>query len=75
MQNSVSIYEHQTWAKPVLAAVQGPAKPCVYVGMTGLAVQERFQNHKAGRKAARIVKNYGIGPMPELLRLFKSDEF
>jgi hypothetical protein len=25
MQNSVSIYEHQTWAKPVLAAVQGQA--------------------------------------------------
>ena len=29
-----------------------PAKPCVYVGMTGLAVQDRFQNHKEGRKSA-----------------------
>jgi hypothetical protein len=43
-----------------------PAKPCVYVGMTGLAVLERFQNHKAGRKAAWVVKKYGIGLMPEL---------
>jgi hypothetical protein len=25
-----------------------PAKPCVYVGMTGLAVEDRFQNHKQG---------------------------
>jgi hypothetical protein len=29
-----------------------PAKPCVYVGMTGLAVQDRFQNHKQGQKSA-----------------------
>lgn len=25
-----------------------PAKPCVYVGMTGLDPQERFKNHKRG---------------------------
>jgi hypothetical protein len=29
-----------------------PGKPCVYVGMTGLAVQDRFQNHKKGNKSA-----------------------
>jgi hypothetical protein len=43
-----------------------PAKSCVYVGMTGLAVQDRFQNHKASHKAAWVVKNYGVGLMPEL---------
>jgi predicted GIY-YIG superfamily endonuclease len=43
-----------------------PAKPCVYVGMTGLAVQERFQNHKTGRKGAQVVEKYGIRLMPEL---------
>jgi hypothetical protein len=43
-----------------------PAKPCVYVGMTGLAVQDRFQNHKTGRQAARIVEKYGLRLMPEL---------
>jgi hypothetical protein len=43
-----------------------PAKPCVYVGMTGLPVQDRFQNHKTGRKAAWVVEKYGLRLMPEL---------
>jgi hypothetical protein len=43
-----------------------PAKPCVYVGMTGLPVEQRFENHKKGVKAAWVVKNYGIRLMPEL---------
>lgn len=43
-----------------------PAKPCVYVGMTGLAVQERFQNHKEGHKSAWVVRKYGLQLMPEL---------
>jgi hypothetical protein len=43
-----------------------PAKPCVYVGMTGLPVEERFQNHKNGLKSAWIVKRYGIRLLPEL---------
>ena len=43
-----------------------PARPCVYVGMTGLAVQERFQNHKNGYKSAWVVEKYGLRLMPEL---------
>src|ERR1700756_184960 len=43
-----------------------PAKPCVYVGMTGLLVEDRFQNHKKGQKSAWVVKNYGLRLMPEL---------
>ena len=43
-----------------------PAKPCVYVGMTGLAVQDRFQNHKTGQKSAWVVKKYGLRLIPEL---------
>ena len=43
-----------------------PAKPCVYVGMTGLPVKQRFENHKKGVKAAWVVKKYGIRLMPEL---------
>jgi hypothetical protein len=43
-----------------------PAKPCVYVGMTGLAVQDRFQNHKKGEKSAWVVERYGLRLMPEL---------
>ena len=37
-----------------------PGKPCVYVGMTGLQPEERFQNHKRGIKAARVVQRHGI---------------
>ena len=43
-----------------------PKKPCVYVGMTGLTPEERFANHKAGIKAASLVKRYGIRLLPEL---------
>ena len=43
-----------------------PAKPCVYVGMTGLPVDHRFENHRNGYKAARVVKKYGLRLMPEL---------
>lgn len=37
-----------------------PEKPCVYVGMTGLKPEKRLANHKAGIKAASLVKRYGI---------------
>lgn len=43
-----------------------PSKPCVYVGMTGLPVQERFENHKSGYKSAWTVKKYGLRLLPEL---------
>ncbi|SRR6266436_1853877 len=31
-------------------------KPCVYVGMTGIPVEHRFENHKNGYKSAWVVK-------------------
>lgn len=43
-----------------------PTKPCVYVGMTGLPVDHRFENHKNGYKAARLVRKYGVQLLPEL---------
>lgn len=43
-----------------------PALPCVYVGMTGLTPEERFQNHKKGIKAAGVVKRYGVKLLPDL---------
>lgn len=42
------------------------AKPVVYVGMTGLPVDHRFENHKNGYKSARLVRKYGLRLMPEL---------
>jgi len=43
-----------------------PAKPCVYVGMTGLPVEHRFENHKHGYKSSWVVERYGVRLMPEL---------
>lgn len=43
-----------------------PAKPCVYVGMTGLTPEERFAKHKQGVKANRFVTRYGVRLLPEL---------
>jgi hypothetical protein len=43
-----------------------PLKPCVYVGMTGLPVDDRFENHKKGYKSAWVVKKYGVRLLPEL---------
>ncbi|RYD64878.1 MAG: hypothetical protein EOP84_32370 [Verrucomicrobiaceae bacterium] len=42
-----------------------PAKPCLYVGMTGLPVEHRFENHKNGYKAAWTVEKYGIRLVPD----------
>ena len=41
-------------------------KPCVYVGMTGLDPDLRFDKHKAGIQANRYVMLYGLRLMPEL---------
>ena len=41
-------------------------KPCVYVGMTGLTPQERFRKHKAGVKANRFVRDFGVRLLPGL---------
>ncbi len=43
-----------------------PSMPCVYVGMTGLPVEHRFENHRHGYKSAWTVKKYGVRLCPEL---------
>jgi hypothetical protein len=43
-----------------------PSKPCLYVGMSGLPPEHRFENHKHGYKAAWIVEKYGVRLLPEL---------
>lgn len=43
-----------------------PAKPALYVGMTGLPPEVRFENHLEGWKSSRYVKKYGMQLMPEL---------
>jgi predicted GIY-YIG superfamily endonuclease len=45
---------------------RGDGKAGYYVGMTGLSPEQRFQNHKNGRKAARVVTQYGERLVPKL---------
>jgi hypothetical protein len=63
--------------REVRAANPGPkkGKTCVYVGMTGLAPEERFANHKAGIKAARVVQLFGLRLLPELYQVFNPMPF
>jgi hypothetical protein len=44
--------------------------PCVYVGMTGLSVEERFANHLQGYKSNRYAHKYGVRLLPELYACF-----
>ena len=45
---------------------KGDGKAAYYVGMTGLSPEKRFQNHKQGIKAARIVRRCGERLVPRL---------
>jgi len=45
---------------------KGDGRAGYYVGMTGLAPEVRFANHKAGVKAARIVERFGERLVPRL---------
>ena len=47
-----------------------PGKPCVYVGMTGLDPDVRFDKHKAGIQANRYVQRYGQRLLPDLYEGF-----
>jgi hypothetical protein len=43
---------------------------CVYVGMTGLDPDLRFDRHKAGIQANRFVQRYGLRLRPDLYAVF-----
>lgn len=45
-------------------------KPCVYVGMTGLQPDERFDKHKAGIKSNRFAREYGLHLLPKIYECF-----
>ncbi len=46
------------------------ARPCVYVGMTGLDPDLRFDKHKAGIQSNRFVFEYGLRLVPELYTVY-----
>jgi predicted GIY-YIG superfamily endonuclease len=45
-------------------------KPFVYVGMTGLDPDRRFDGHKAGIQANPFVQRYGVRLLPALYEVF-----
>lgn len=45
-------------------------KPCVYVGMTGLNPDLRFDKHKAGIQANRYVQEFGLRLLPALYEMY-----
>ncbi|MBV8122775.1 MAG: hypothetical protein JO369_04130 [Paucibacter sp.] len=45
-------------------------KACVYVGMTGLDPDLRFDRHMAGVQANRFVLKYGVRLLPELYEVY-----
>ena len=45
-------------------------KPCVYVGMTGLDPDVRFDKHKAGIQSNRYVELFGLRLLPDLYEAY-----
>ena len=45
-------------------------KPCVYVGMTGLSPDVRFDKHKAGIQANRYVQEHGLRLLPQVYEVY-----
>jgi len=58
--------EHHSVYVVYLNNPKGDGKAGYYVGMTGLSPEVRFNNHKSGIKAARVVKKYGERLVPKL---------
>ena len=58
--------EHHSVYVVFLRNPKGDGKAGYYVGMTGLSPERRFENHKQGLKAARIVKRCGERLVPRL---------
>ena len=45
-------------------------KPFVYVGMTGLDPDLRFDKHKAGIQASTYVRDFGVRLLPRLYAMY-----
>ena len=62
---SSEVLKHPKFIKANGAYKEGEL--CVYVGMTGLDPDTRFDKHKAGIQSNRYVQQYGLRLMPELV--------
>ena len=45
-------------------------QPFVYVGMTGLDPDRRFDKHKAGNQSNRYVRDFGLRLLPRLYEMY-----
>lgn len=63
----------QVWNEPAFRKANAqwrPGRPFVYVGMTGLDPDLRFDRHKAGVQANRFVQLYGLRLLPALYAVY-----
>jgi predicted GIY-YIG superfamily endonuclease len=60
------VRDHHSVYVVYLRNPRGDGKAGYYVGMTGLSPEQRFENHKKGVKAARIVRRFGERLVPRL---------
>ena len=65
---SIEVLDEPCFRKCNPGYVEG--KPCIYVGMTGLDPDLRFDKHKAGMQSNKYVKKYGLRLLPELYELY-----
>jgi hypothetical protein len=54
---------------------RAPLKPCVYVGMTGIPVDHRFENYRNSYESAWVVRKYGLRLMQNHLEAPESADF
>ena len=47
-----------------------PTRPCVYVGMTGLSPDVRFDKHKAGIQSNIYAQKFGLRLLPALYECY-----
>jgi predicted GIY-YIG superfamily endonuclease len=66
MQNERRAPGHHSVYVVYLRNPKRDGKAGYYVGMTGLSPEQRFENHKKGLKAARVVKKHGERLVPKL---------
>ncbi len=66
VSDNTRVADHHSVYVVYLKDPKGDGRAAYYVGMTGLTPEERFLNHKAGIKAARVVKKHGVRLVPKL---------
>lgn len=71
----VVLLDDRVWNEPRFRAanphyVHAVGKPFVYVGMTGLDPDLRFDRHKAGVQSNRFVTDYGVRLLPSLYAVY-----